>query len=853
MSSVELQGGQCCLTRETDLFYQVIEGQVLVYLLPYRKEKPGRRLLIHQAGPGEKIPTLCWSNEQLGDWIFGLVALDHAVLEQREIANAEEKEQIRMDFAHSAEIKIFDPADFEEQMVERYNMNLVKEEVYLYASSQEQKATYHRGIWMILDLFQRSDLGQAVESGNHLYDAAAFLCQKLNIPIASFDTVRESCGRRFDLKGIARVSHFSCREVQLEKNWYRQDSGPILAYTKERKIPVVCLPKGPGRYWAYNLTEGSRVKIDEKYASTLENRGETVYRPFPAKKMGMWDLIKFGFRPTYLCDWIGSWLLALVGILIGLFIPAVNQLLYDRLIPLSDTRAIVQVCSVVIACVLGNLSFVVAKNISAFRGTSTMRYAVQNAVYDRMFQLPESFLSRYDSADLAQRAIGVTILFEKLADIYTGFLLTAVFSLLYFGRMVQFSGKLSLIALGMMLLFLAVIFLLGLGQMKYERHIAELDSKSSSIMYQFMSGISKIRIAGVENRAVCEYLGPYITLKQLRMKKQRLSLFAQTLNGAAQALFLLVIYAFLSEESLNLSVGSFIGFTTAFGAVSAALLEFASALLKITEVAPLYERSKPLLHTLPEGEARASRQLPGNLTGEIEVNNLQFSYEGEEEQVLKGISFHIRPGEYVGIVGSSGSGKSTLMKLLLGFEEAQNGRIYYDGRDIDSLDKRELRKKFGVVLQDGKLIAGSIYENITIMAPGASVSQVEQVLRDVDLEEDISKMPMKLHTILDEDSRTISGGQRQRILIARAIIGKPKILYFDEATSALDNATQAVICKSLEKLKATRVVIAHRLSTVVNCDRILVLEEGRLVEEGSYQELMKKQGLFYQMAKRQVV
>lgn len=382
----------------------------------------------------------------------------------------------------------------------------------------------------------------------------------------------------------------------------------------------------------------------------------------------------------------------------------------------------------------------------------------------------------------------------------------------------------------------------------------EEDTAGSSALYQLISGISKIRIAGVENRAVCEYLEPNTRSKALRQKKQRLTIAAQTISGAAQGLFLLGFALVAAGAGGQLSVGSFVGFTTAFGTASAALLSLGDSLLELTAAAPLYRRGKLLLDTLPEGEeeGRPSRMMPGSLTGEIEVSNLQFSYGDTEENVLKGVSFHIRPGEYVGIVGPSGSGKSTLLKLLLGFEEPQNGRIYYDGRDLDSLDKRELRKKFGVVLQDGKLIAGSIYENITIMAPGAPVEKVEQVLRDVDLAEDIQRMPMGLHTILDEDSQVISGGQCQRILIARAILNKPKILYFDEATSALDNVSQATVCKSLEKLRATRVVVAHRLSTVKDCDRILFLEDGRLVEEGPYEELMARKGRFYQMARRQM-
>jgi ATP-binding cassette subfamily C protein len=305
------------------------------------------------------------------------------------------------------------------------------------------------------------------------------------------------------------------------------------------------------------------------------------------------------------------------------------------------------------------------------------------------------------------------------------------------------------------------------------------------------------------------------------------------------------------KKSISMSVGEFMGFTAAFGSFSGAMLEIVASVLQANDAKPIYDFCKPILETLPEFEEDA--QMPGHLTGEIEVNNVTFSYSEDSGTVLKDISLHIKAGEYIGVVGSSGSGKSTLLKLLLGFERPQLGKIYYDGRDIDSLDKRELRKKFGVVLQDGGLISGSIYENITITAPSARLKRVKEVVREVGLEEDIKAMPMGLHTVLSENSGTISGGQKQRILIARAIVGKPKIIFFDEATSALDNVTQSMVVETLEKLKATKIVIAHRLSTVMNCDRILVLEHGELVEEGSYQELMDKKGRFYELAIRQIL
>ena len=190
--------------------------------------------------------------------------------------------------------------------------------------------------------------------------------------------------------------------------------------------------------------------------------------------------------------------------------------------------------------------------------------------------------------------------------------------------------------------------------------------------------------------------------------------------------------------------------------------------------------------------------------------------------------------------------------MLLGFEKPNTGKIYYDNKDIESVNKRELRKKMGVVLQGGSLISGSIYENITLTKPDATMKQVQEVVKSVGLADDIDNMPMGLHTVLSENCGTISGGQQQRILIARAIVSQPKILYFDEATSALDNITQSMVCATLEKLDSTRVVIAHRLSTIIDCDRIIVMEAGRIVEEGNYKELMNSKGLFYQLASRQL-
>lgn len=847
MEEIRIQGGQTYVTQDNTTAYEVVSGHVLVYLMPYVKGKAGRRQFLLEAEEGERIPGFASDSELLGSWRLGLVALDKAALKA---IPGEADDELKADFAKRAQIRLFDVEEFEEQLIEKYNINIIKEEGYIYATAQEQESTYEKSLKIIYGLFHKKEKQTIPESGNELYDTAAFLCSRADISVVPFELLQESCGRRFKLEDIARVSHFITREVVLEEKWYKRDSGPLLAWIKEGKHPIACVPAGPGKYMAHDVGKGTAVVIDAEYAELLEPKAQMFYRPFPPKAMKAKDLFRFGFRNVYKGDIARLLLLALVGTLIGLLIPYLNEQLYDKFIPMGNKSGLIQICCVVLACTIGNITFTIVKNLATFRSINSMEYAVQSAVYDRLFNLPESFFREYDSADLAQRALGISSIYNAIADVAAKTMLSAVFSLMYLWRMFKYSKKLSWVSILMLVVCMAVIVVIGIVQTKYEKEKMETDTEASSALYQFLNGIAKIRIAGVENRALYEYLKPYSRSRSINIRKEKMTVMVNTLMGVMEVCFSIVLYYLMIKKNIGLSVGAFMGFSAAFGSFSGAMLEIVSSLLTVNDVKPAYDRAKPILRTLPENNE--DMIMPGALTGEIEVNNISFAYNEASGNILNNLSFHIKPGEYIGIVGSSGSGKSTLLKLLLGFEKPQMGKIYYDGKDVDGMDKRELRKKFGVVLQDGGLISGSIYENITITAPSCKMDRVKEVIREVGLEGDINQMPMGLHTVLSENSGTISGGQRQRILIARAIVGKPKIIYFDEATSALDNVTQSMVCESLEKLKATRLVIAHRLSTVMNCDRIFVLERGELVEQGNYHDLMEKKGRFYDLAIRQI-
>lgn len=846
MKEILLKGGQLHIT-ENRILYEVKKGIALVYLMPYTNGKPGRRQFLLELSRGERIPGFAHESELFGSWRIGICALDSAEIAVCGRAD----EETLLSFAERVQIHPQSIEDYDEYLIEKYNINLVKEEGYIYAAGQEREETYEKGLQLIYSLFAGKKVKQKTpQSGDELYDTVAFLCDQSGIPVASYGKVKESCGRRYTIQDIARISHFVTREIVLEEDWYKRDAGPLLVFDKKSKKPIACIPAGAEHYLAYGAGMDKPVMVDQEFAQNLAPKGMIFCQPFPNKPMKAKDLLLFGLRHVYKSDIARMLLLALLGTLIGLLLPWLNEQLYDKFIPMGDRSGLLGICGVVLACTIGNVSFTIVKNLATFRSTSAMKYAVQTATYDRLFNLPESFLSKYDSSDLAIRAIGISTIFTTISQVSVKALLTAVFSLAYLWRMYKYSKKLSNMALIILVVIMGYIIWLGFRQMKQEKEKLEADTKAQTIIHQMISGISKIRIAGVENRALYEYLKPYVESRKVNIKKEQLTVQVNTIVEAAPVVLSMVFYYLMIRKNLNLSVGAFMGFTTALGSFSNAMLEIVTSFLQVNDVKPVYDCCKPILQTLAEYDEDAG--LPGNLTGDIELNNVTFAYNEESGNVISHLSLHVKAGEYIGIVGSSGSGKSTLLKLLLGFEKPQIGKIYYDGKDIDSMDKRELRKKFGVVLQDGGLIPGSIQENITITAPGTTVKRVNEVIREVGLDEDIKAMPMGIHTVLSENSGTISGGQKQRILIARAIVGKPKILFFDEATSALDNVTQAMVCESLEKLSATRIVIAHRLSTVIRCDRILVMEQGELVEEGTYEELMAKKGRFYELAIRQI-
>jgi ATP-binding cassette subfamily C protein len=430
-------------------------------------------------------------------------------------------------------------------------------------------------------------------------------------------------------------------------------------------------------------------------------------------------------------------------------------------------------------------------------------------------------------------------------------LLAGMFSLFSGGLMFVYDASLALVGVGLTLVALVATAMAGYVQLRYQRELARLQGQLAGLVLQLMTGISKLRVAGAEDRAFAHWARQFAEQKQ-RSFQAGLAVGAFSVFGSVWPMVatLIIFAAVAATTGPHLATGAFLGFLVAFGQFLGATLLFGTAATALLQCLPLYERVRPIFQARPE--VTADKLDPGVLGGAIELGHVTFSYGPDAPPVLHDATLRIAPGEFVAIVGPSGAGKSTLLRLLLGFETAQSGAIYFDGRDLASLDLAAVRQQMGVVTQDSKVTPGTVYSNIA----GSSTRSIDDAwaaATTAGIDADIREMPMGMFTQINEGGLSFSGGQLQRLMIARAIIGRPRILLFDEATSALDNVTQAIVSRSLEGLQATRVVIAHRLTTIQKADRIYVLVAGTVVQSGTYAELVNAPGPFAQLAARQLV
>ena len=842
-------------TEISKVSYRICSGTARVFLVPLSGEKGLRRMYLLSAGSGTVIPSLCSTfSVNQKNTLFQLLIIADSPLVLEQIPR--EDQHIR-DFLDKTGIPYDSTASsndlFTDALLYRYAQIRSEENRIVKRLSQKRLVNRSKAARKVAGIFSTSDyLKFASDSDTDfpLYNAMAFLCRMRKIRIAPLDRVQESCGDDFTVSDIARLSGFLCREVKLTRSWTLYDTEPVLIFRSDDQVPVVAFRhKGNITYWDPETAQlGSLKKIVSDFSTCS---AYALSKPLPGKINGFQDIIHFTLSDFNVWDFVSLFVSTLLASSAGILVTKLNEILFDSVVPSGETEILFSLCLTLIFCMIGSLMFSISKSVAGFRLSSRARYSLQAALYDRLFHMPSSFFRNKDCGSVSYRIDNLPNIyiscFSSIIEIFT----SSVFSLVYFTQMSIYSQRLSFFSLFFVFLNVTLTIIIGLKYKNYQSQRGFITGKIRSFLFQTFGGINSIRTNGVENEFFLRYLDNLSEYSKSDLKISRGQRLSSVVSSASIFGALTFFFFEMSNYRLSLSTGQFIAFLSIFSAFSSSAGDIAQNILKLIIMQPVLKNSSDVLNEVPE--SASSGIVVPNLEGKITVSNLSFSYGKPSEAVLKHINLQVKPGEYVAIVGPSGCGKSTLLKLLLGFERPSDGKIYYDDIDLDRINKTELRRKIGTVLQDGVLFNGSIYKNIAISCPNVSDQEIFSAADAADLTDDIAAMPLGFNTLVSEQTHTISTGQKQRIMIARAIVGKPDIIFMDEATSSLDNISQAKIRNNLADLHATRIVIAHRLSTVADCDRIYVMDNGSIVEEGSYQELMEKKGLFYQLAQRQIL
>ena len=649
------------------------------------------------------------------------------------------------------------------------------------------------------------------------------------------------------LEYLMRPNGIMRRTVKLDKGWQNGAIGAMLGELKESGRVVALIPTGLSGYTYFDYETGKRKRVTRKNSDLLCEEAIVFYKPFPLKKIGISSLAAYIARTLSVSDFVMIGLATLALSLLGMISPVISKLLFGTVLVSGSIRLLVSVTIFSVCVSVSTLLISAVKSMIEARIETKLNVSVDAATMMRVMSLPADFFKQYSSGELSNRASQVGPLCKMLASSVLSTGLTSVFSLVYISQIFIYARSLVVPALAVILVTVLFSVISSFVQMKISTEQMELSGKESGMTYALITGIQKIKLAGAEKRAFARWGNLYAKSAKMTYNPPTFIKINSVISLAISLVGTIVMYG--ASLKSGISVSDYYAFNTAYGMVSGAFMSLAGIALTVAQIKPILTMVKPFFDALPE--VSDGKQVLTRLSGGIELNNVSFRYSENMPNVIDDLSLKIRPGQYVAIVGKTGCGKSTLMRLMLGFERPQKGAIYYDGKDLERIDLRSLRRRIGTVMQNGKLFQGDIYSNIVISAPWLSQNDAWEAAEIAGIADDIRKMPMGMNTIISEGSGGISGGQRQRLMIARATAPKPKILMFDEATSALDNLTQKKVSESLDALKCTRIVIAHRLSTIKQCDRIIVLDKGKIIEDGRYDELIAKNGFFAELVARQ--
>ncbi|MFB8752516.1 NHLP bacteriocin export ABC transporter permease/ATPase subunit [Streptomyces parvulus] len=647
---------------------------------------------------------------------------------------------------------------------------------------------------------------------------------------------------------VALASRVRTRSVRLEDGWWRDDVGPLVGHRTLSGAPVALLWRRGG-YVAVHPATGRETPVERANAEEFEPRAVMFYRPLPERRLGPLRLLRFCLQGTRR-DLSGLLLAGLVTVGLGALVPVATGKVLGEFVPKAQTGLIVQVCLAVMLSGVVAAAFMLLQNLTILRLEGRVEATLQPAVWDRLLRLPTKFFTERSTGELASAAMGISAIRRLLAGVGPTVAQSVTVGAMNLGLLLWYSVPMALAAIGMLVVVAGVFLALGLWQVRWQRRLVKLTNKLNNQAFQTLRGLPKLRVAAAENYAYAAWAERFAHSRELQRRAGRIKNLNAVLGAVYLPLCTLLMFMLLAGPARgSMSAAEFLTFNASVTMLLTSVTQLTGSFVSAVAALPLFEEIRPVLDATPEVRAASTR--PGSLSGAIEARRLSFRYTDDGPLVLDDVSFEVRPGEFVAVVGPSGCGKSTLLRLLIGFDRPLSGSVLYDGQDLAALDQSAVRRQCGVVLQHAQPFTGSLLDVIRGTEP-YTPEEAMAAAEMAGLAEDIKRMPMGLHTIVS-GSGAVSGGQRQRLMIAQALIRRPRVLFFDEATSALDNETQRTVIESTKALNATRIVIAHRLSTVLDADRVIVMEDGKVAQQGPPARLLADTGgRLHELVRRQL-
>lgn len=605
-----------------------------------------------------------------------------------------------------------------------------------------------------------------------------------------------------------------------------------------------------GKKLSLHLASGEKLVVNAQIAAAIAPNAWALIPTLQDGPSSILGLLKLGWSNGSTKDVVLLALTGVVSLLIGMLIPIFSGTIIGELVPAGETRGILVLTAIMILVSVMALLTAASQNLVVQRLSGRFGIRITAAIYERIFRLPASFHRENVPGELSERIGGASAFQGAIASIIPSVISAfgaLLGSLLVIGSL---SPQLSLAVLGLAISSL----LIGLSVLprlaREARRKTEASIELTGLTFAMLLGISKIRTAGAENRMFSRWNYRFAKVNQASRDLSQANLALILIASLPTSIIPILLVLSEATGASSLSIGEFTTVTSAAAQGAAAIMGLLPLAMGLVVSWPAITAMRPILDAEPEPMGNAGGD-PGQLTGRVEFNSISFEY-SEEVPVLKDVSFLVPEGTMTAIVGASGSGKSTIVRLLLGLEAPLRGTVLFDGQALSGLDREAVLQQMGVVPQESALIPGSILENILASAPDASEEQAWLAAERADIAKEIREMPMGMRTVISDGASTFSGGQKQRLMIARALVKEPRILILDEATSALDNHTQASVAAAIAGLGSTRIVVAHRLSTIKMADQILVLDKGEIVETGNYETLMALGGKFNKLAARQL-